>query len=186
MMSEICATSSSAAIARRDILAEARRRQTGCANTARPAPTTSAATILRGLARQGAAHRRAAPWRRRQLCAAAFGRARGVVPGDQHVNVAADLLRGGDRMTCVQRRACLQRYAMVVSRRRRVIAYGDASRNHLRFVAQLGDQLLDVGHLAAALALRRLDDLERRQPRRDVDAERLRLRRSPAASSSPS
>ena len=41
-------------------------------------------------------------------------------------------------------------------------------------------------HLPAALALRRLDHLERREPRRDVDAERFRLRRPRAASSSPS
>src|SRR5258708_32858415 len=50
-----------------------------------------------------------------------------------------------------------------------------SSRDHLRFVAQLRHQLLRVGDLSATLALRRLDDFQRSEPRRHVDAERVRL-----------
>src|SRR5690242_1656432 len=51
-----------------------------------------------------------------------------------------------------------------------------ASRDHLGFVAELRHELLRVRDLAPALALRRLDHLERDQSRRDVDAERVGLR----------
>src|SRR5216683_87592 len=50
-----------------------------------------------------------------------------------------------------------------------------SSRDHLRFVAQLRHQLLRVGDLSATLALRRLDDFQRSEPRRHVDAERVGL-----------
>ena len=46
--------------------------------------------------------------------------------------------------------------------------------DHSRFVLQLVDKLGDGLHLDAGLALGRLLDLEHLQPRRDVDAQRIR------------
>ena len=104
-----------------------------------------------------------------------------VVPGDQHVDVAAELGGGAHRV----RGRGLER---------RVVVLGDdenghgrrALRDDLGFVAQLGDELLHVRHLAAALALGGLDHLERDQARRDVDVERRPAWSWRAASSSPS
>src|SRR4029079_9382973 len=51
--------------------------------------------------------------------------------------------------------------------------FGMASGQDLGFVAQLVDELGDVGHLAATLALRRFDHAKRGEARRDVhDADR--------------
>src|SRR4051794_31806121 len=61
------------------------------------------------------------------------------------------------------------RVALSCSARRRVVMSRIAS-DHAGFVAQLVDQLGDRGDLAAALALRRLVDLERHEARRHVDA----------------
>ena len=85
----------------------------------------------------------------------------GVLAGDQHVDSAAERLRGGQRLVggVLERSCCRARRAEA-----------SVITDHPRFVLELVDQLGDRRDLDAGLAARRLGGLQHLEPRRDVDA----------------
>src|SRR5215472_3407057 len=63
--------------------------------------------------------------------------------------------------------------ALSCSATTRIVTGAPSSRNHLRFIAELRHELFCIGDLAPALAFRRLDNLERSETRCDVDSQRI-------------
>src|SRR5580693_4627532 len=164
MMSEICATSSSAAM----------RGATSLPNPvagssrwvyAGARPTTSVARFSAvGLAYWGASACSALVTP--PTCAAACATGPALWPATR-TSIGPPILRAAAMVLRVALLSALPSCSAMTRIMR------PALRNDLRFVAQLGDQLLGVGDPTAALAFRRLDHLEGRQARCDVGAERV-------------
>ena len=191
VISETCATSSERRDARHEVLAEGRGARDDVRVVARERDHQrrdvlgQPACVLRAL---GVQHLRDARELRR------IGRgARGALPGDQHVDIAAHLRGGGDR---VGRAAANVRVVVFRNdedamigldpRRHGMICLVVFTSNHLRFVLQLVDELGDVLHHDARLALAaaRRPSASSAAARRRRPARRASRRR--AASSSPS